>query len=643
MATNDENPFAKWDLPPDPVVDENADNPFAEFIKAPNTPAAAAAVPAARARTALESEVPLAGDDPRNAPLYDPDIERAKKGILPHATLEDYLPNGVLPGAAKPYIDETIRAGAKAVSAAPFLPIDAAVGVRNFINAGQYNPQAFTRALNPLAGGTLAPGDYASPSQRLEDILNQHTQAPTTTSGRVAEAINSALLGAKLPTGFPAPAPRPMVNPTRADLALATAEKEKVPFYFDDWSRNPFAKKLGIAAENVPVVGTASGRAEQAEAALNAAQRRTGRLAADIDSDLPFANVLQQSMQRRLQAFRGAADVLYNRAGALLDPAGTVPTSRFDSAIHHELARQEALGSAADPAVVDILTRFDNAPRGNFSLMRNLRSQLKGAISSFYNGNKAIGDRGVDRLIEAREALEADMGDFARKVGGAAEKAWSDADQFYKTNLVPFKEAGFRQLAKTGEPEKLWTYLTAEGGKESRAGRMYNSLDSQGRAAVRAGMFQEAMNSALGPKGTFSPARFAGYLENHENIINQFFHGNELQEVRGFTNLMRHVDRAGQYMENPPTGNRLIGWLMVGAPATGKIGTAAVASTAGIAGGIRTLFQTKTGRDLLISASKLKPGSPAMGAISDQLRNVIARSVITTPPSESEPEPTPEE
>lgn len=525
--------------------------------------------------------------------------------------------------------DAAVRPIAKAASSLMLLPFDAVTGVRNFIDQGDFSAGAFARGFNPFSPGGA--NDRPLPSQEFNAFLDRHTQAPQTTAGKVAEMISTGLLGSRVP-GMPARSVAPPVNPSRADMALEMAEQKDIPFHFDDYTSNPFAKKLGVAAENVPLVGTAGGRATQAKRAQEEAQALTNRFGNQLTQDVP--NSVQTGLQNGLRVFRNTADHLYRRVARELDPAGPVPRTTFDAAIAREAAHQASLGTLANPRVVALLEKYQQAPQGNFSLMRDVRTQLREEIKDFYRGgeNAAIGERGVERLREMRTALENDMGAFAQHVGGPAADAWRTASRFYRTNLVPFKERGFAELVRTAEPERAWSYLKSQGGIESRAARMYNSLDESGRGAVRAGMMQDAMREGTTAKGNFSPAKFAKFLEDHESVVHQFFRGSDRAEVTGFQNLMRHVERAGQYMENPPTGNRLIGAGMLGvAPFAPK----AIGAAAGIAGTTKMLFQTKPGRDLLIAASRLKAGSPAM----DALVNSISRySVGATAAARSAPE-----
>jgi hypothetical protein len=498
------------------------------------------------------------------------------------------------------------------------LPLDIAHSVERFIREGDYSPEAARKSF------VYGPVDPRSPTQQAEAWLDEHTSTPHDTTGRLAELGSTILVGGKIPGPIAPPASSGVTSgaPTLAQQAIAAGEKHSVPVYFDDVTGSAFARKLGVGAENVPLVGTSAGRAEQAKAAAQAASRIGAKFGVDDLAD-EVPPLVQKGLQDKLGVLRTEARARYDAASELLNKAAdVVPTPRFVMAIRRELQHQKSLGTAANPEVVKLLTKYQLVPEGNFSLARNVRSQLKGEISSFYTGgeNRAIGEAGVERLQGIRTALEADMSEFAKKTGGAAYDAWKSADDFWKTNLVPFKERGFADLVKTAEPEKAWKYLMAEGGLDSRANRMYNSLTDAGRETVRAGVVQDAIKSATGPTGIFSPAKYAKYMEDHATVVDHFFKGADRQEIDGFTNLMRHVTRAGQYMENPPTGQRVIGALMVGSAALSMkpllIGAAA-------AGGTRVLFQTTRGRDLLLAASKLKPGSPAMNVLGNRIGRLM--------------------
>lgn len=601
------NPFAKY-LKPLPGRHEDppdAPNPFDKYVVSDLTSDVSGLPPPVADRIAnadpYVQELIAKGVDPERAAMY-----ASERGHPYQAFKREMGEAGESLKKLGSAIARPFYIGAEST----LLPLDAAHAIERFASAGDYSPTAFRNL-------ALTGPDEGAPSQQAQAWLDAHTIAPDDTKGRIAEMISSGLAGSKLPGMPPSPKP-PMRSPTLAQQAIAAGERHNVPVYFDDLTKSAFAKKLGTAAENIPVVGTSAGRAAQAEAAQAAAQKVAEQFGGELADDVPM--LMQKGLKEQLDQFRGVANVKYSNAAALLDKAGIVPTPRFVMAIRRELMNQRKLGTAASADVVALLKKYQLAPEGDFSLARKLRSQLKHEVSEFYSGkNAAIGETGVERLRDMRNALEADMEAFAKKTGGKAYEAWKDADDFYKTNLIPFKERGFAELVNTAEPEKAWRYLMTQGGIESRAERMYNGLTEQGRAAVRAGAVRDAMNAATGPKGTFSPARFAKYMEDHETVINQFFKGADKEEIKGFTNLMRHVERAGQYMENPPTGQRLIAAAMLGGGTYYTQSLKPLILAASTAAGTRALFQTKRGRDLLLASSKLKPGSPTMTVLGNRL------------------------
>lgn len=289
------------------------------------------------------------------------------------------------------------------------------------------------------------------------------------------------------------------------------------------------------------------------------------------------------------------------------------------------------MGIAADEGTIATLEKYLKAPDGDFAHWRTLRSSLGADISDYYTGKGAIGSKGVDALQEAKGALDSAMEAHARTAGGQGFAAWKRADGYYKTNIVPFKEAGFKDLVKTAEPEKAWRYLLSNN-TESRAVRMFNGLDRKGREAVKFGLLREAQTAATGPKGEFSPAKFARYIETNDKAVATFFRGADRKDIDGFVNLMRHVERAGQYAENPPTGNRLVP-IMLGGAAMIEPNTAASIAGGGLT--VRGLFQTETGRNMMMAASRLKPGSPEMARLLERVSRYAASASVSAQANDS--------
>jgi hypothetical protein len=524
------------------------------------------------------------------------------------------------------------RAVVQGVGGTTLLPFDVVTQGSNFIRGGGFsgyeNPWD---ALNPWAPDwrptTNAPM-LELPGHTLNRLLDKYTTPPESGWGRAAEFVSSSLLGGKtLPkvrSSVPT-APNPRMPSAVPEEIIAEGVKHDVPVFADDVLESPFAKRIGVTAEAMGPFGTGSGRAAQHELAKEAARRATeSRAVAGVD-DLTVE--VQKGLKRKLEALKRVKNQLYERAAARLDPVGTVGVGGFNrrfAEIRNEIDR---LGpTITNPDLVKMLRElYTGKPRGNFSTMMALSDELGARITGYYKGqNATIGKRGVGYLIDLKKALDKDIAAFADEFGGPeGSRAFKQADEFYKKHLAPYKEPGFRDLVRTGEPEKAWKYLTGQGAIPSRSQRMFNALDEKGRATVRYGLLKEAYTNALGPKGQFSPAKFATYIDEHDAAVQQFFKGAELKEIQGFKNLMRHVDRAGSYAENPPTGQRLFLPLLFG---SGYYSVKLPALGVGAGLGVRILFQTERGRDLLLQMAKAKPGSREAGSLS----NTVARYLTST-------------
>lgn len=493
----------------------------------------------------------------------------------------------------------TARAVAEGVAGLPMAALEGGAGVGNLIS----------RATGGEGNFSFYP--------YLERGLDAVFPKPETTTEKVVNVLGSTIAGSKVP-GVPAPK---TPAPTAADAAIAEGVKRQVPVFYDDVGGTT-AKKVGTAAEFLGPMGTGSGRAIQAKAAKAAASELVQDFAPAQGDDVPL--MIQKGLERRLKGFRTAVSRLYTKADQSLAGAGPVDVTPVRQAIAQRIVEEEKLGSAANQDLIATLRKFHDAPDGDFAHWRTLRGTLGDEISSYYKGGSAIGDKGVGSLQEAKKALDAALAAHAQKAGGPGYAAWKNADSFYRANIVPFKEAGFRDLVKTAEPEKAWRYLL-QNNTDSRAVRMYNGLDRQGRDAVKFGLLKDAYDTATGPKGEFSPARFAKYIEDHDGAVRTFFKGAEGRDIEGFRNLMRHIERAGQYAENPPTGNRLVPILFAG----GAVFNPALAAKVGASGlTILGLFQTARGRDFLMRFARMKPGSPEMErAVQDLTRRAAAGSV----------------
>lgn len=133
---------------------------------------------------------------------------------------------------------------------------------------------------------------------------------------------------------------------------------------------------------------------------------------------------------------------------------------------------------------------------------------------------------------------------------------------------------------------------------------------------------------------TFSPQRFHSALDGilKKEKYNNLFTSTEKREMAGIANIMTTVKRAGQFMENPPTGNRMVD-IAIGGGAVGSLLNPAAAQAAGTtaatAGILKFLTTTDTGKRLAMAASTIEPSSPSMRKIMEAVYK-SARSGMTS-------------
>jgi ddrB-like ParB superfamily domain len=209
------------------------------------------------------------------------------------------------------------------------------------------------------------------------------------------------------------------------------------------------------------------------------------------------------------------------------------------------------------------------------------------------------------------------------------------ADEFYKSDRVPYSDQRIGNAIKTDEPDTIFGKFI-QSGKGDRAQKFYDRLDPKGKAAVRYGIVAQAIDKATSTSDKFSPAQFVAELDRLKDAQGVFFKGRDKWELDGFTNLMSHLKRAGQYGENPPTGARLIPYVLAGGALSSLKGIAAGVGipTSGTAIGsialARLLFTTAAGRDFLLRASVAKPGTRMMESLVEGIDRRLASGAAAT-------------
>lgn len=438
-------------------------------------------------------------------------------------------------------------------------------------------------------------------------------------------------------------------------------DKFGIPIFAADASPNsPVLGSISKYAEDIPGINTSGNRLEQMQAASAAAQGLSSKLqnemistqyggktglsrleqtsqsnsprAASAQSLLNEVNnagddwnkIIQASGDVRALRSKLIADDKYDKVAKMADNFGGIPKNNTLEAIDGAL-KDAQTSVLPDKSLINTLqTLRDNVSSNdmNFSQMRSARSDLSALINDYYKGSNAIvGSKGANLVQGVKSAIEKDMNGFAQNNGSELKTAWQNADNFYKNAVIPYKDSQLAKALRGSDADEIYSKFIKTGGVEGdkgtgRATRFYDALDSKGQAAVRYGMMKQALeNSTNSTTGAFSPAQFAGSLERIGAAKGVFFQGAQKQEIDGFTNLMRHVERSGQ-MNKPETGVRTIP-ILLGALGVGEsyrsddpLGTAGKFAVG--AYGLKKLMTTNAGRSLLLSSSKLPPASPQM-------------------------------
>lgn len=494
------------------------------------------------------------------------------------------------------------------------------------------------RALDQAARGAAVGGlqltqEGSDPNQRL------YNMAGGAVGGAVGQAGGELIgAGASKVIGKAVNARKGKLKPKYQEVDNLGKQYD-VPTTVGDIKGGGSIKNIETQLERVPVVGISKLRTTQHDRSLAAAtgvskkfknlmdetdykaipamqrsaqqgDRNASRVLGIInDAGNDTGKILQASAEVKGWRQSAIATKLYNRVDDEVIKAGngTVPTNRTQAALADALDKQAA-SLAPDGVLLRELTKIsDNLANPSkpktFKNTRLLRSQL-GDLADKY-GSPINGNKAAARVFgDVKKAVDDDIADFAANSGSTAIKtAYKKADKFY-AGVMKSKDSAITKAMQSNKPDEVFDKFI-KAGKGDAAQNFANSLDDKGRAALRYQMVDDAMTKAWNEnKEAFSPAKFAGKFEELAEPYTRLFKGDDKKQMDGFIKLMRHVERAGQFKENPPTGVRLGDVAMIG---TALASVPLAFKGASVSLLARTLFTTKAGKNLLLAADNLPP------------------------------------
>ena len=408
---------------------------------------------------------------------------------------------------------------------------------------------------------------------------------------------------------------------------------EKVPFGFSDFRKD----QQGIAAAKAIVLGEQArdrmvgldfdgvDLIERTAATPRAIYQDTATKALELINtagDDP-EKILQASLNAQLALQKIIGEGFYDKVGKLSKAAGDFSLRKTLKATKAWIKDLKSVPLYNEAALAK-LERLEEELQGtltDYSTARKIVSNLDDIVADYYsNADAAVGRKGAHVFTDLTNVLEREIDDFAINSGNAElMDAGKVARKHWREKVIPFRDPDVAVATKKPDYQLIYgRFIKPKRDFVSKT--LHGVLDEKGRASVRAKMIENALNVAIHEnKGIFSPAKFAGYLERFRDASDVFFKGREAWQLNGMAKLMRAAERAGQYMENPPTGQQLIVGGMALGVAAGRITMGEALATLAATGALTKLFTTEAGKRFLTAASDLRVGSPRMDAMLQKL------------------------
>lgn len=263
----------------------------------------------------------------------------------------------------------------------------------------------------------------------------------------------------------------------------------------------------------------------------------------------------------------------------------------------------EAVDAAADAA--------QEVVPNTYMRMRNFLSRIEKRVD---DATKPGGqDADTLWLKDVAKAVREDMDAFAESTPMLAA-ANARANKFYTEHVVPYQSATLAKALKSDNPDDVWGAFVRQGAAwrgDALQQKLYKSLDDKGKAAVRAGILQDAFRQATDPE-YFSSTAFNRILRN--SGYGSFFAGKSRTELDGLMKLFDHIARSDpkKLAQFQPMMGNIAGISMLGTAgfASGLANPATIAGALAATGALKWLVTSDKGRRLLYSANLLKPGMP---------------------------------
>lgn len=465
------------------------------------------------------------------------------------------------------------------------------------LGAGSALTQAAIEGGQQAVGGEFDGGEVA--------LSGAMGAAAPLIAGGVGRAID---VGRGILRGQPAAGSELVKAAQRADIPLMTTDVVE-PTTFIGKS----ARSIG---ERIWGAGTGGLRATQQEARQKAIQQ----LGDAFPEPKPDAVI--SSLKAQTDRIKQAAGQRYEQLVPKVDAVGPVQYQNTAKAIDDALAELSKPGVVSSDDALREIAGFRNVLASadqTYSTLTQNRTALREAINSYDGMSRSqMPSRAKSLMNKVYSSLTKDMDDAAKAALSpqefgklkSAQAVWaSESEKLTRTRLKNVLDKG--DLT----PEVAETLIFSK--KPSEVRNLYQSLDNQGRQAVRATVIQRAIKDAGGIDAV-SPDKFLSSLNKMQAQTGTLFKGEDKKQVLGLVKVLEATRRAGQAGVQTATGQEL--YAPVGAAAVGSFfgDFGATIAAGGSAGLLARAYESAPVRNALIRIGSA-PSSDASKRLALQL------------------------
>lgn len=470
------------------------------------------------------------------------------------------------------------------------------------------------------AGQQAAGGEFNTEDVALSGALGA---AAPLVAGGIGKAVD---VGRNLIRGTPG---------AQQEIVQA-AQQAKIPLMTTDVAEPTtfVGKSARAVGERIPLAGTGGLRSAQQEARQKAIQE----LGEAFPEPKPDAVI--SSLKAQTSRIKQAAGQRYETLVPKVDAVGQVNYTNTTTAIDDALAELSRPGIAtSDDALKELAAIRDTLGQADqtYSTLQANRTALREAIDSYDGAARSqMPSRAKSLLNKVYASMSKDMDEAAKNALTpqefsklkAAQAVWADeAQKLTRTRLKNVLDKG--DLT----PEVAETLIFSK--KPSEVRNLYQSLDTNGRQAVRATVIQKAIKDAGGIDAV-SPDKFLQSINKMQTQVGTLFKGDEKKQLTGLLKVLEATKRAGQSGVQTATGQEL--YAPVGAAAAGSFfgDFGATIAAGGTAGGLARIYESAPVRNLLLRIGSA-PNSDAAKNLALQLArdlNAGMQSVRAQSPAE---------